>query len=70
MTFCNNCIYWEAKTDEEGLCRRHAPIRIRADILAPPPGDEADIDAVWPRTAGYDSCGDGVEVPFRGEAPA
>ncbi len=69
VSTCGECAYWERtrsrdaeQMEDEGLCRRRAPVAIgSADILPDGQGAEgiAGLLAAWPRTfQDADWCGD------------
>jgi hypothetical protein len=53
---CEFCRYWDADGNlpAYGLCRRNAPA---AGVVNPLEG-KSSMDAVWPRTAQTDWCGE------------
>ena len=57
---CENCKFWEpGHTADSGNCRRHAPRFIQGQFQPTEDGYMPDRDAIWPRTAADDWCGDG-----------
>lgn len=59
---CATCRVWLALQDDMGQCHRHSPTRLRIEILPSMVDDEDSFEdrseAVWPRTAGDDWCGE------------
>jgi hypothetical protein len=61
--YCSDCRFWDPdgndRSNEEGKCRRYAP---RPLTYFRPEDTEGFIEVAFPRTAGYDRCGDFQEV--------
>lgn len=50
---CSDCIHWNAKSSEQGECRRHAPQLVSFEVDA-----DVKIQSRFPTTAKDDWCGD------------
>jgi len=54
LVTCEECLYYDALTDEKGNCRRYAP---RPTLLA-----NDRVTTQWPIVQVYDSCGDARSI--------
>ena len=50
---CKDCRYWECRLDDQGPCRRHAPIPAIVDI-----GGLNIAGREWPETGSDEWCGE------------
>ena len=66
---CEHCVYWERlelerpfiEAQDEGLCRRQAPIAIPSRSISDAGEDDGGVQgliAAWPRTFQEDWCGE------------
>ncbi len=50
---CGACAHWNASTETEGQCRRHAPQLITFEVDA-----DVKVESRFPSTSASDWCGD------------
>jgi hypothetical protein len=49
MEICQNCKYWDSGKEDNGPCRRRAPVAT---------GGMSSAETIWPQVGSYDWCGE------------
>lgn len=66
---CQDCFFFDSIDSDTGLCRRHAPTRLRIDVIGRRKADQDEesyrdrTEGVWPIVFPADWCGDFKPVP-------
>ena len=54
--WCSDCLFWEYEESNFGECRRRSPQFV--GVVHKNPGPGSPNEAAWPKTYGWDWCGE------------